>query len=241
MTTGARAVATVVLAVATFVSGTARAQDYTEITPAPTASPVGLGPRVSAEPDVRFDAFVHRLLALPRLSFDDGARAATRVASGTYPASGGVTFAGAGFSLGATFSDHWLVPFFGADFSAAIGPSDRVLTSLDGSLADLRPWTARKLDVWLFGVGYRMKKRRWMFQAVFEPGVSAIWVNGAIATGRDAVDVRTSAVSFAARVDFEVCRRFDPTNRGCLFFAPSVYEFGLLNGGSVGVRWEFGP
>jgi hypothetical protein len=210
-----------------------------ELTTTPPTEPIGLS--VVAEPQLRFDLFASRLFSLPALSFSEDPKQEARVREGKFPSANGVSFVGVGFDLGVTLADHWVLPCLGVDFATAMGKSDRLVTSFDGSLAELRPWTSRKVDVWALGLGFREKKRRWMFELTVEPGFAVVWADGAIASGASTTDVRASAVSFAARANLEICRRFDPTDRACLFVAPSLYEFGALNGGSAGLRWEFGP
>jgi hypothetical protein len=66
-------------------------------------------------------------------------------------------------------------------------------------------------------------------------------MNGTVAAGAETYDVTPRATSFYARAQVEACRRFDPTERVCLFVAPSIYEFGFGTGAYAGIRWEIGP
>ena len=42
------------------------------------------------------------------------------------------------------------------------------------------------------------------------------------------------------QTDIKACRRLDPTTRLCLQVAPRLYDFGFVNGATVGLRIEWG-
>ena len=71
-------------------------------------------------------------------------------------------------------------------------------------------------------------------------GLSVLWMKTTIAVGGDEYTGSGFALTPTLKGDLAVCRRLDPTQRACLFVAPSIYEFGLLNGASLGLRWEVG-
>ena len=90
------------------------------------------------------------------------------------------------------------------------------------------------------GLGVRVKSRRWLFEASIEPGLSIFFTNGQIVLGSSTRDWSFGRSTFTLRGDLAACRRLDPMERACVFFAPALYEFGAINGGSVGLRWELG-
>jgi hypothetical protein len=157
------------------------------------------------------------------------------------PSVGPLTLGGAAVDVGVALDERVIFPILGFGFNTALGQSPRVMTSIDGSFAEVRPWTAWMYDLGLPGIGFRFKERRWMFSFLIRPGVAFLLMNGSVASGQDSHDVTVSATSLYARAQIEACRRLDPTERVCLFVAPSVYEFGFGTGGSAGIRWEIGP
>ena len=165
---------------------------------------------------------------------------AIRGSDAKWPAPGSVLLAGAGAGVGITWGS-WVLPLFHLEAAIAVGPSPRVVTALDGSIAELHPWTTRYVAADVFGIGVRTKLRRWMLEAILEPGVAIVWMDAQIASGRTASELHAAAVSLSLRGTVEVCRRLDPTNRACLAFEPSIYELGFFGGGAVALRWEVGP
>jgi len=157
------------------------------------------------------------------------------------PQTGSSTFVGAGFEVGWAVNDRIVIPGLGLALGTAVGSRASVLTSVDGSMAELRPWTAYEGDVLLPGLGLRVKDGRWMYSGLLRTGVSIVGMNGSVAYGTDTIDISGFRASFLVRAQFEACRRLDPLERICLVLAPSVYQFGFLNGGTASIRWEVGP
>jgi hypothetical protein len=185
------------------------------------------------------DLHMSHYFRTPQLSLGDSD---TRVNNGAkFPSVGPLTLGGVGFDAGVALDDRIMFPILSFGFNTALGQSPRVVSSVDGSFADVRPWTAWMYDIGLPGLGFRFKERRWLFSILIRPGVSYLSMNGAVASGPDTHDVTMTALSLYARVQVEACRRIDPTQRVCLFVAPSVYEFGFGTGGTAGIRWEIGP
>jgi hypothetical protein len=151
------------------------------------------------------------------------------------------TFVGLATRMGVAINQRWVLSLGGIQFAAAVGASSRVITSADGSLFALEPWMASVISLLLPGAGVRITARRWTFTLGLEPAVLGLFLNGQMTAGRNAVPFGVAEASFALRADLQVCRRLDPDNRACLFVRPNLYEFGLLNGGAAGVRWEWGP
>ena len=150
------------------------------------------------------------------------------------------TLAGVNVGVGCTVNDRWVLPLLGAGFGWAAGPHPRVWAQDHEVPIEMKLWTLRSLWVGLPGAGVRFKHRRWSFQATVQPSLRWYWMDAA--AGRDSnVDFIAQSMSFSLSGQLETCRRFDPINRGCLLFAPVIYEGGPGNGGAAAMRWEFGP
>ncbi|MBS2015081.1 MAG: hypothetical protein JST00_19480 [Deltaproteobacteria bacterium] len=147
---------------------------------------------------------------------------------------------GAFLDLGLTIDDRLVVPLLGAGFYGMVGSYDAVITSVDGSIAQVRPWTTFRLDVPGPGIGYRVKKRRWMFGALARLGLSYMEVGGSIAGATEWNPVTLKAVTPLIQVEVEACRRLDPVTRMCLNVAPRVYDGEFMNGAIFGLRMEWG-
>jgi hypothetical protein len=146
-----------------------------------------------------------------------------------------------GSGLAVTLSDRWVLPLAAFEFAFGVGRADRVFTSADGGVIELQPWRSAYFAGWGLGFGARWKHRRWMAQATIQPGLAGMYVKAQVASGAGADERSATALSFSLRATLEACRRLDPETRACLFASPNIYEFGLINGGVAGVRWEFGP
>ena len=164
---------------------------------------------------------------------------------GTLPSTGSQQFAALTWDTGAAVNGRWMVPVFGIQFGWAVGSSPEVVTALDGSIVHMRPWSSDMFTFLLPGLGVRGKARRWMFEASARPVVSFVWMNAMVASGASGTDLSDGHALFSAtfglRAELEACRRTDPVQRACLIVSPALYEFGPLNGGSIGLRWEVGP
>lgn len=178
--------------------------------------------------------------SLPALTSPSITTAAREVPESRVPVGGSLTWAGAAFEIGMTVDDRIIIPGLGIGGYGAVGSYDTIVTSADGSIARARPWTAYRLDVLLPGIGYRMKARRFMFEASIRTGVSGMYMDGSIAGGTGDSPVGLSAYSGVVQVELEACRRLDPVTRVCLVVAPRIYDFGFMNGGTLGLRWELG-
>lgn len=178
----------------------------------------------------------------PKLAFDDVVVTPLRnIRTGGLGSAGPLTFFGGHVDTSIVVSDRWIFPLVGGGAFWAVGESPRTLTSLDGSLVELRPWTTYRVDLLLPGVGVRFKERRWAFGGTVRAAYTFLGMNAAIAGGATSKVVEASGSAPALRMNVEACRRVDPTNRACLFVAPSLFEVSFLNGGSIGLRWEWGP
>jgi hypothetical protein len=85
-----------------------------------------------------------------------------------------------------------------------------------------------------------MKHRRFMFVASLRTGVSGMFMNGSIAGGSGEMPTALSAKSGMLQVELEACRRLDPGTRVCAQLAPRIYDFGFINGATLGLRIEWG-
>jgi hypothetical protein len=165
--------------------------------------------------------------------------------AGTLPSTGSQQFMALTWDTGATVNDRWMVPVFGLQFGWAVGTSPEVVTSLDGSIVHMRPWSSDLVTLLLPGFGVRTKARRWMFEASVRPVATFTWMSATVANGAGTSDLADGHSLFSetlgVRAELEACRRIDPVQRACLIVSPSLYEFSPLNGGSIGLRWEVGP
>jgi hypothetical protein len=164
---------------------------------------------------------------------------------GRLPSTGSQQFLALAWDAGLTLNDRITLPVFGVQFGWAVGQSNEVVTSLDGSIVHLHPWNSEVLSLLLTGIGVRAKRRRWAFGADVRGVVSFAFMDATAATGTASQSISDShalyAVTLGARVELEVCRRIDPMERACLFVSPALYEFAAFDGGSIGLRWEVGP
>jgi hypothetical protein len=178
--------------------------------------------------------------SLPTLKSASVTNAARELGESKVPIGGSMVAAGAVFDVGVTFDDRIFVPALGFAGYGAVGSYDTIVTSADGSIAHVRPWTTYRLDFLLPGIGYRMKHRRYMFVASVRTGVSGMYMSGSIAGAEADTLVSLSGVSALLQVELEACRRLDPMTRVCAQVAPRVYDFGFMNGATFGLRVEWG-
>jgi hypothetical protein len=179
---------------------------------------------------------------VPTLSVPTTETSSRTVRGGTLPSIGSLYFAGLQIDSSFVYRGRLVVPLLGVSGALAVGNSPAVLSSFDGSIAEERPWTAYRLECLLPGLGVRFTARRWTLGASIRAYVVGFGMDATIAAGGGSSDLSMpSRFGLGARADVEGCRRLDPMNRICAFIAPSIYEFGLFNGGSAGLRWELGP
>lgn len=162
------------------------------------------------------------------------------IAPGNIPMRGGITMLGAYVDAAVTLDDRWVIPLIGGGYYHAFGGYNAVITSHDGSIVRMQPWTTDSLDIYLPGLGYRMKRRRWMFGAAVRTGASFLAMDGLLADGVEWASLETKRVTFLLQAELEACRRLDPTTRVCLQIAPRIYDHSLLNGVMFGLRAEWG-
>ncbi len=148
---------------------------------------------------------------------------------------------GAGASTSLVLVDRWIVPLIGLEFGGAIGASRAIGTSRDGTLVEIKPWTAIRPTLWVGGIGLRFKHRRWLFESTVRTGWSWLVMDVTESLGAERVEQTASASSPLLLGELTGCRRVDPTSRGCLFLDVQVYEFGWASGGRLGIRWAWGP
>ena len=144
------------------------------------------------------------------------------------------------FDTAMTIDDRLVVPLFGFGAYGMVGSYDSVLTSVDGSFAQVRPWTAFRIDAPGPGIGYRVKKRRWMVGASVRLGISYMETGGSIAGATEWSSTTLKALVPLVQVEIEGCRRLDPITRVCLNVAPRIYDGVFMNGAISGLRMEWG-
>lgn len=193
--------------------------------------------------EISLDVRDYWLRSMPTFSLSDATQIGVRsVGAGVLPTTGEQHFLGFGVDSKYVYQQRWEFPIIGLVGAGAIGQSPRVVTSLDGTMVDMKPWTAAAFTLLLPGVGLRFKSGRWMFGANVRFAASFVWEQVSFASGRstDETPPAVWAATFGARAHAEICRRLDPEERLCLFIEPHLYEFSGMNGGSAGLRWEYG-
>lgn len=149
-------------------------------------------------------------------------------------------FVGIGAGIDVRLSRALYLPTLGVSWWRAVGSSPTVVTSVDGSIVQLRPYRASLLDVTLLGIGVRAPLRRWLVSADVAFSLTIFTIPGVVAAGAYEEETTGIRASPTIRIDVAGCRRFDPSNRLCLALSPNVYSFGLFNGGTLTLRWEIG-
>ena len=147
---------------------------------------------------------------------------------------------GASADIDLTIDDKWKVPLIGGAGYWAVGSYDTVVTSYDGSITKLRPWSAFRGDVLLPGFGRRWKQRRNMWGLGIRSGLSFLTMGGSVAAGAESYPLDLNAFTVLVQVEIEGCRRLDPTTRVCAQIVPRIYEHEIMNGLTFGVRFEWG-
>jgi hypothetical protein len=188
-----------------------------------------------------FDVYARFLRTTPRFTYQPIENDLRAIPGGTVPSTGAASLVGAAIDFGLAIDDRWIVPLLGLGGALSTGSRARVLTSADGSMVELRPWSILGGEVLLPGFGVRFKERRWLFGAALRTGYAFLSMKGRVADLAGASDLDLSASSFALRLPVETCRRIDPLERACLVVTPHLYEFGWATGATVAVRWEWGP
>jgi hypothetical protein len=177
---------------------------------------------------------------MPTLTSSSASTAARDVEASKVPIGGSVLSLGAGMDISALIDDRWTLPLLGIAAYGAVGSYDTIVTSADGSIAQVRPWTTYQIDILLPGLGYRVKKRRFMFSATLRTGAVALHTSGSVAGGGESIPIDLKGLSPLVQAELEACRRLDPIRRVCLQVAPRIYDFGFMNGATFGLRFEWG-
>ena len=197
-----------------------------------------------AHADVGFDMSggpsVRWIRTMPTLSSSGVTTAAREVPEQQVAMGDSLVALGGAFDMGFVVDDRWVVPGFGFGAYGAVGSYSAIVTSVDGSIARVRPWSTYAVELLLPGVGYRVKRRRFMFSASLRTGVSGVKVRGSVAGGADEQPLPLAAWSPMLQAELEVCRRLDPSTRACLQVAPRIYDFSIMNGATFGLRIEWG-
>jgi hypothetical protein len=193
--------------------------------------------------ELSFDLRDYWLRSMPQFSLSDPTPIGVRsVGTGTLPSTGEQHFLALAIDTKYIYNQRFEFPIFGLVGGGAVGQSPRVVSSVDGTMVDMKPWTAGAFTFLLPGVGFRFRERRWMFGANVRMVATLVWEQVTFASGASKDDSPPAlwAATFGARAHVEACRRLDLESRLCLFVEPHLYEFSALNGGSAGLRWEFG-
>ncbi len=188
-----------------------------------------------------FDVYARALRTTPRFTYHAVQNDLRALDGGKVSSTGAASFLGASIDLGLAVDDRFLLPLLGIGGGVSLGSHARVLTSIDGSMVELRPWTMLEGEVLLPGLGVRFKERRWLFAAALRTGYSFMSMKGSVTNLVGTSDLDLGATSFALRLPVEACRRLDPMERACFVVTPHLYEFGWATGASVALRWEWGP
>jgi hypothetical protein len=176
----------------------------------------------------------------PDFTMKPVATSAREMGEGSVRMRRGMAMLGVGGDLDLTIDDRWRVPLIGGALWWPVGSYDATITSADGSIARLRPWSMFRGDLLLPGIGQRFKYRRFMWAATIRTGVSFASIGGDVAAGAERNDLELSASTFLLQAELEACRRLDPTTRVCLTVTPRIYEYQIMNGVTFGLRMEWG-
>ena len=65
-------------------------------------------------------------------------------------------------------------------------------------------------------------------------------MGGSIAGGTGDSSTSLSGFSGVLQAELAACRRLDPVTRVCVQVAPRIYDFGFMNGATLGLRVEWG-
>jgi len=142
--------------------------------------------------------------------------------------------------LALTLDDRTRIPLIGVAAYWAVGSYDTSITSFDGSIAHVRPWSYWNGDILLPGIGRRWKLRRNMIAATIRTGMSFASAGGNVAAAREFTPLDLTARSFLVQAEIEACRRLDPTTRVCFIVMPRIYDHEFMNGVTFGLRMEWG-
>jgi hypothetical protein len=187
------------------------------------------------------DVYARFVRAMPQLTYQPIANDLRAIPGGKLASTGASGFIGGALDFGVAIDDRWVLPLLGIGGALPVGQRAALLTSIDGSMVELRPWTAVYGELLLPGFGLRFKERRWLFSAALRTAVGFMGMRGSVAGLGKPSPLDLSAASFALRLPIEACRRVDPIERACVVLMPHLYEFGWVSGGTVAVRWEWGP
>jgi hypothetical protein len=178
----------------------------------------------------------------PTLAVNDITTGARPAINGSTPPLGFATgYFGLRSGIDFVGSDLWILPIIDVGLYGIVGAYADQLTSADGSLFRLHPAGTIMLDAEILGFGVRLKKRRWMFEATLKPGLAVLAVPAAVADGGHFIDIDAlNSVTPTLRGSIALCRRLDPQERVCATATANIYQWGWGNGGSLGLRWEFG-
>jgi hypothetical protein len=176
----------------------------------------------------------------PTFSSKAVSTSAREMRPGTVQTGRSLAMVGLSADVDLTIDDRWKVPLIGGSTYWAVGSYDSLITSLDGSIASVRPWSMFRGDLFLPGVGRRWKQRRNMWGIAIRTGVSFASIGGAVAAGTETVPLSLTVATFLVQAELEACRRLDPSTRICLQVVPRLYEHELLNGVTFGLRMEWG-
>jgi hypothetical protein len=184
-------------------------------------------------------AWLRRTPALASKGVSTSARAVSAGALES-PSRSSIGLIGLSGDFEVTVDDRWKVLVFGGSFYWALGSYDTTVTSIDGSIATLQPWTTVRGDLLLPGVGRRWKHRRTMWAAAVRTGIGFMAMGGEVGAGADRTPLPLGATGFLVELELEACHRLDPTTRVCVQVAPRLYDHELMNGLTFGLRMEWG-
>jgi hypothetical protein len=163
-----------------------------------------------------------------------------RRVSGTLRVPSTTFYASAEISFGVQ-TKHLVFPVFSLGTSGAVGEYAEQRSSIDGSIAHIRPWTGNLYDFGFGGLGYRFDHRRWTFAATARAGITIETMGADAAYGSSTSELKPDQGFFYVRADLEACRRLDRLERLCLVVSPNVFAFDqTFHGGMLSFRYELG-
>lgn len=200
-------------------------------------------PAQAAPFEVRADLIGGFMLRMPESVAigEDGIQGDLRsVGAGRVPVAGPVGYMGTRVSFGMAFGRHFVLRGLGFGAGGAVGPAPATLSASGGTILEAQPWNMSFWELDLIGASVRGVHRRFAWELTATTGMMAISLPVAATFGKDTVSVGTDAATVLVHVEAQGCFRVDWTKRACLFAGANVYQFGWLNGGHAGLRWEFG-
>lgn len=208
------------------------------------ASGLWASPARAVPLEFRADVFGGFMLRMPESVTlpKDGIEGDLRTVGGGahVPVAGPLGYLGTRMSFGLAFGRHFVLRGIGFGAGGAVGPAPSTISAVAGTIVEAQPYRMAFWEADLIGVSLRGVHRRLAYELSASAGAMSVSLPVAASYGKDTVSVDTSASTPTLRVEAQACYRVDWTKRACFFAGVNLYQFGWLNGGHAGLRWEYG-